>query len=419
MELIRRRGEGEPGGRRLTAAVLLLSAGLLAAAGGAGTAFAAKKGPAKEPPGTLATHPLGALVADELKLMVEEAPADLAALRDLVVRHAIYDYGLAQAARDGLEKDPAYLEKTGGKRTKILAEHFYAKEIFAASRPTPAEVDAAMGNLVPLPMVHQIIVATREEAEAARARVLAGEMFQDVAQQVSTGLSAGYGGMVGYLLPGSGHYTPQEERLIRSLQADEVSAVCPGPLGYSVFWVRNIRSVEEQKKNSYENQEKQMHSGRLQAREQEVLERLRKRAKVKVNEDVVANPPTGNAPHPAVLAQIDDEYIFAGGFFEQAGGGSGHGKGVGFGFRDRMRILSRAIDNILYRREALRLGLDKDAEVKKPLEKLRREHLWDVWLDKQGRKMKNRPREMSALMEQMQKKITVREQALPEVLKTW
>ncbi len=398
-------------------AVALVLAGLVFAAGG-GTAFAAKKGPVKEEAGTLATHPLGALVVDELKLMVDAAPADLATLRDLVVKHAVHDYGLAQAARDGLEKDPAYLEKTAGARNKILAEHFYAKQIFAASRPTRMEVDAAMGNLVPLPLVHQIIVATREDAEAARARVLGGEPFQQVAQQVSTGLSAGYGGMVGYLLPGSGHYSPQEEQLIRSLKADEVSQVSPGPLGFSVFWVKQIRSVEDQKRNNFDNLEKQIHSGRLQAREQEVLERLRKGAKIRIDEKVVENPPTSNVAHPAVLAQIDDEYIFAGGFFEKAGGG-GHGKGIGFGFKDRMRILARAIDNILYRREALRLGLDKDPEVRKPLEKLRRENLWDVWLEKEGRKMKNRPREMAELMETLKKKIAVREQALPEVLKKW
>jgi hypothetical protein len=418
VELVRQRKKYGIGRRRLAAAALALAALAVAAGSAATAAAAAKKAPVREQPGTLATHPLGALVADELKLMVEKKPADLAELRDVVVAYAVQDYGVAQAVRDKLEKDPSFLERTGATRTKILAEHFYAKQIFEVSRPTPAEVDAAFGELAPLPLVYQIVNPAREEAEAARNRVLAGESFTDVARQVSTGLSAGYGGMIGYLLPRQGHHSPEEEQVIFSLKEGEVSAVTPGPLGFSVFWVKQIRSVEEQKRNGSEDLEKRLHSERLQRREKEVLDRLRGAAKIVINEKNLETPPVGNAPHPAVLAQVDDEYIFAAGFFEQSGG-SGHGQGISFGLQDRTRLLTRAINNLLYRREALRLGLDKDQEVRKPLEKLRREHLWQVWLDKQGLKMKNRPKEMAALIESLKKKVSVREQELPGVLAQW
>jgi len=399
-------------GRSIVVALTLIAL----TAWGSGMAAAAG-GKQKEEPGTLATHPLGALTVEELRLMVDAKPADLAGLREAVVQQAVFDYGIAEAVRGGLEKDPAYQEKYGSKRNKLLGEHFYNKEIYEASRPTAAEIEAAMKGVVAQPQVFQIVTPTREEAEAARGRVLAGEPFQKVAQQVSIGLAAGYGGMIGYLLPNSGYYTPQEEDVIRSLGANQVSVVCPGPLGFSVFWVKQISTVEDQKKTMAPAIEKKIFDERVQKREKETLDRLRAKAKIIVHNDVLLHPPTGETAHPPVLAEVDGDYIMAGTFFQEQG--KEHVRGISMGLTDRNRKLTFAINSLLYSNEALRLGLDRDPEMKKPLEKIRRECLWDVWLNQQGRKMKDRPKEMGGLVESLKEKVKVREEELPEVLKQW
>ena len=73
----------------------------------------------------------------------------------------------------------------------------------------------------------------RARAEAARARVIAGESFELVAGEVSTSPSRANGGLIGPLIPSE--LTPAFQELLRGLKPGEVSEVVRGPAGFQII----------------------------------------------------------------------------------------------------------------------------------------------------------------------------------------
>jgi hypothetical protein len=326
----------------------------------------------------IADHPRGSLTVKELEMKgaMEHAPATKDTLRGWILRSGAVDYTLPAAEQAGLEASPEFLLGAGRFKVKRLADAFYQREVREAARPSREEVLASITIREDMPFVYQIITETAEDAERARARLLAGETIDAVGREVSVGLNATTGSSTGYLIRGSGHYTPEEEALLGSMKTGEISAVVPGPLGFSVFQVGKILSADEQKERCFGRTEAELYGQRLRQRAKEVPARLRAAAKIVVHEDVLADPPLiGVAKYPPVVAEGDGQPIFY-----QQEFSTPRRSPKPWTADDRTRVLESAIDEVLFAREAERLGYAREPEFVERYEPSRRNGLWRAWL---------------------------------------
>jgi peptidyl-prolyl cis-trans isomerase C len=87
-----------------------------------------------------------------------------------------------------------------------------------------------------------LLVATLEEAEAAKARVDAGEEFAEVAKEVSTGPSAPNGGNLGWF--GAGQMVTPFEDAVMSMEVNGVSDPVETQFGFHVIQLLEKRVTE-------------------------------------------------------------------------------------------------------------------------------------------------------------------------------
>jgi len=102
-----------------------------------------------------------------------------------------------------------------------------------------AEVENASRTVRPArARVRQMLLDTKEAAEAARRQLDEGADFAELSRSVSRAPNAGNGGDLGYLTQGG--LSENLDEVIFALQAGEISAPVRGPSGYHIFQVLDV-----------------------------------------------------------------------------------------------------------------------------------------------------------------------------------
>ena len=175
----------------------------------------------------------------------------------------------------------------------LAVERLQQEAVYGMVEVTPKEIDdyrRLHRNSYELPeevRASQILVRTREEAKEAARRIRGGEKFADMAREVSLSPDAEVGGDLGYFARGQ---MPQEfDAVVFSLPVGKVSSVVETTYGHHLFLVTDHRearrrseeeiAVEVRRRLISEKNEKTF--GRW-------LESLRKNARIRYNENVVA-----------------------------------------------------------------------------------------------------------------------------------
>ena len=185
-------------------------------------------------------------------------------------------------------------EEWRGKVGRDLAiERLQQEAVYRMVEITPEEIDdyrRLHRNSYELPeevKASQILLRTREEAEAAARRIHGGEEFADLAREVSLSPDAEAGGDLGYFARGQ---MPQEfDAVVFSLPVGKVSSVVETTYGHHLFLVTDHR---EARRRSEEEIAAEVRRRLLSEKNEENfgrwLESLRKNARIRYNEDVVA-----------------------------------------------------------------------------------------------------------------------------------
>jgi parvulin-like peptidyl-prolyl isomerase len=93
--------------------------------------------------------------------------------------------------------------------------------------------------------VGQLVVASREEAESLRRRIVDGESLFELAKEHSIDpYGREQAGYMGWMKAGSGF--PALESVMESLAKDEVSPVVETPKGYHLVWILNRKPARQQ-----------------------------------------------------------------------------------------------------------------------------------------------------------------------------
>lgn len=208
----------------------LLTASLAAAA-------VAACGPGRPPADAVARVGETEVTYAELARYVETETDSPAAALDGPVLSRLLDQHLTELLLVRVAVERGLVEPGGGHREALAA----LLETAPTAGPVRAEAQAryrARRSELTLPervRLRQVLTETRERAEAARAEILGGSDFADVARRYSEDPSAPYGGTQGVL---AREDLPEEfAEVIFALEPGELSRVVEADYGYHVFQV--------------------------------------------------------------------------------------------------------------------------------------------------------------------------------------
>jgi peptidyl-prolyl cis-trans isomerase C len=179
-------------------------------------------------------------------------------------------------------------------RDQLAVERLFEDEVFPRVTVVDAEAEryyadhAAEFQEPERVRVHQIVVASREEAQAIREKLRRNpQTFAEVARKSSIAPEGKAGGDLGYIGRGSGF--PEVFDACFGMPLNAISEVTPSPYGFHIFRVTDKKSSQrrtlEQARAGI--REKLVREKRASAQE-DFLKGLRQRAKIQVDEKALA-----------------------------------------------------------------------------------------------------------------------------------
>lgn len=151
------------------------------------------------------------------------------------------DQEVVVAASRGGDDDRAVPVDPGARSARVRQ---LLEALCGAPPPPPAdlveaEVEAARGEDRPArALVRQMLLETREEAEAARRQLDEGVDFVELSRRVSRAPNAADGGGLGFLTQGG--LSEHLDEVIFALDPGEISEPVEGPSGYHLFQVLEV-----------------------------------------------------------------------------------------------------------------------------------------------------------------------------------
>lgn len=214
---------------------------------------------------------------------------------------------IQEAYRMGLQDAPPVRSGVAAFRARKMADLLVREEVDQKSVATPEELRAAYAAMAQGSIVRHVVVGTREEAEALRARLLAGADLAEIVRTSSIAPSARRGGVIPVEW---GSEDPARERAVAPLAEGALSEVYQSESGWEVARVekRLIRKPEELP--SFEEVEDRLRSvvsGRKhQQRETEFYARVWEKHGAKMTPDcapkITVLQAARRAPNPATCA---------------------------------------------------------------------------------------------------------------------
>ena len=162
-------------------------------------------------------HQVDSVLATAPPGVQQQYRSDPEQYRQLVQRLVDSEVLHQAALRDSIQKDPLYQSELAGRVYELGIRHYYRRQMLRAPEPTDSQITAmyesrAAEMEVPGRLrVKHILYATQKRANAGRARLVKGAVWDSVAARESKdALSARNGGLLGYitndsdLVPGLG-----------------------------------------------------------------------------------------------------------------------------------------------------------------------------------------------------------------------
>jgi peptidyl-prolyl cis-trans isomerase C len=186
----------------------------------------------------------------------------------------------AQASKDGLDKDPDVATRLDVVRMRVLADSQSTK-FLKGKEPTDAELQAEYATAVGAMDKTEyhgehILVATKEQAEAAIKKIKAGAKFEDVAKTDSTDSSKTNGGDLGWFT--LARMAPPFADAVKTLKKGEMTSV---PVQTQFGWhVIKLIDTREVAPPPFDKVKQQVANQVIQKKLQAYVDGLKKTAKI-------------------------------------------------------------------------------------------------------------------------------------------
>jgi peptidyl-prolyl cis-trans isomerase C len=209
-----------------------------------------------------------------------------------------------EALRQGIQKDKEVKRVLEEARKKILVAKLISNETEPAAEITEEQINAfyeenSARYMTPEIMrVSHILVATRQEADAVALEIANGAKFDEIARARSVDPTAQRGGDIGYFP--KGQLMPEFENACAALEVGEVSDPFRTSLGYHVVMLTDRRAPQQRPiDQAREDIIERIRGIERQKAFDELLARLKKKTKIKINESAMS----GDGPGEADTAQ--------------------------------------------------------------------------------------------------------------------
>lgn len=197
-----------------------------------------------------------------------------------------------EAVRKGLDKDKEVRKVVEEARKKILIARLLKDQVDKGIEVSEADIQQYYKDhedkfMTPEVMrVSHILVPTREEAERLSAELAKGAAFEDLARARSMDPTAQRGGDIGYFP--KGQLMPEFEAACQALEVGQASEVVKTQLGYHLIKLTDRRAPQlkplEQVRDAIRAE---LRTVKRQQIFNELVEKLRQKTQVKVNEEAL------------------------------------------------------------------------------------------------------------------------------------
>ena len=180
----------------------------------------------------------------------------------------------AQAAKDGLEKDPDVATRIALVRSQIMADAA-AQKYIKSHEPSDQELHAAYDAATDKTEYHasHVLVATKEKAEQLIKKIKGGAKFEDIAKANSTDNSKANGGDLGWFT--TARMVKPFGDAVKGLKKGEITAE---PVQTQYGW--HIIRLEDTRDAPFDQMKAQISQGIMQKKFQAYIEDLKKSAKI-------------------------------------------------------------------------------------------------------------------------------------------
>ena len=180
----------------------------------------------------------------------------------------------AQAAKDGLEKDPDVATRIALLRTQILADAA-AQKYVKSNEPSDQDLHAAYDAATDKTEYHasHILVPTKEKADQLIKKIKGGAKFEDVAKAESTDNSKANGGDLGWFT--TARMVKPFGDAVKVLKKGEITT---DPVQTQYGW--HIIKLEDTRDAPFDQMKGQLTNSIMQKKFQEYIDGLKKTAKI-------------------------------------------------------------------------------------------------------------------------------------------
>lgn len=211
---------------------------------------------------------------------------------------------LQEAEAKGIQHQADVQELLQQARNRILVTKFIEQELASKVDVTDAEVKTYYDNhsdefVVPYRLrASHILLRDRAEAEALLAKIKGGELFEEQAKKYSMDPTASKGGDLGYVT--KGQLIPEVEEALFALKKGELSDVVQSKFGFHILKVTGEAKPQTKELHlvSRDIRERLTLEKRSQAFN-DLMERLKKKAGVKINTEELNKLEFSATPKPA------------------------------------------------------------------------------------------------------------------------
>jgi parvulin-like peptidyl-prolyl isomerase len=186
-----------------------------------------------------------------------------------------------------MEKDPEISAKIREATDRILADEYVRKHIPRDIQVTDEEAKAYYEKNIDKftreerVLVRQIVLKSKEEAEAVLTELRGGGDFEKLAREKSTDVTAKSGGLVGWLRKGK---LPRDvEKYAYSMKEGEISSIISSGGRYHILKVENR---QEKKLIPFEQSKSVVKARAITDKRKQILEEFRTRLRNKYNVEI-------------------------------------------------------------------------------------------------------------------------------------
>lgn len=289
----------------------------------------------------------------------------------LVVRKAL----ARDAEKKGYDRDPAAEKAFFQWKVRHYPDLYWEQEVEKKVTVTDAELRALIKPQEEFLLSAMLFSGDEAGAQKARevaALLAAGASFVEMAKERSEGLSAGKGGDMGWQVLPNQSIEEKEAAVVRLTKVGGYAGPLETQVGWAIFWVREHRSSEEIFKKESESARPGLLAEKIRVTRASRLEQLRGGASISYTDQMPG------LPKGVPLAIVDGTVIQPD---TQDGEGGQHGLSATSTPRERLK---KFVDAFLVMREAVRLGLDRNPELRLQEQLERMEVLAQLALRKEG-----------------------------------